>query len=319
MFNLNTLIMTHLTRTKLLVAAALLLALPLKAQVDGNPQLINITTLDQLYAIRYDMNGDGTPDAATQDAEKIAYRAAFGLETGEDGSSTPTNNICTDDAGAAAPCEGYELMNNLDFDDTDPMTVGDQFSKWAKDCSGVDCVTGTQADGTTGNTGWEPIYYYYFNDQGTPGTSDDVRVSASFSSRFHGNELTISNLYVNRRSEGDIYGGLFGRVQGSSSQPATLDSLGLEDIEVTVESTSFISYAGGLVGYMESGSITASYATGNATSTNPTAGSSSSYAGGLVGSSSRRQYHSLLRHRGCNKFKWAGLLCRRTSADIPMI
>ena len=69
----------NLTQLKLMVASFLLLTLPIWAQPIDNPRLIDITTLDQLYAIRYDMNGDGTPDADIQDTEKASYRVAFGL------------------------------------------------------------------------------------------------------------------------------------------------------------------------------------------------------------------------------------------------
>ena len=60
--NLNS--FTHLTRSRTLpVAFYLLFALPLWAQTPtDNPVLIDITTLDQLYAIRYDADGNGAPD-----------------------------------------------------------------------------------------------------------------------------------------------------------------------------------------------------------------------------------------------------------------
>ena len=160
------------------------------------------------------------------------------------------------------------------------QSLGHHSRSGAKGCT-TDCETGTQADGTDGNTGWEPIDY--FNDQGTAGTSDDV--TAHFSSRFHGNELTIRNLYVNRRSADAIYGGLFGYAE------ATLDSLDLRDVEVNVESTGSSSSAGGLVGYNDSSSsITACSATGDVSSSSSSSSSSSfsdsSSAGGLVGRSS---------------------------------
>ena len=240
-----------------------------------NPVLIDITTLDQLYAIRYDVDGDGVPDAATQDTEKAAYRTAFNLGG--------ANNTCV------GGCEGYELMEALDFNDADGSGSGTEPSKWAKGCTSG-CVTGTQADGSAGSTGWEPIGY--FNDQGTADDDADD-VDARFSARFHGNELTISNLYVNRRSDGAIYGGLFGQTYN-----ATLDSLNLMDVEVKVESTSGDSYAGGLVGRSYGGSssssITSCSATGDVSSYSSSSVSYSvsssvlssvSSAGGLVGRS----------------------------------
>ena len=173
---------------KLIVASYVLLILPLWAQPADNPSLINITTLEQLDAIRYDLDGDGTPDEETTDEEKTAYRTAFRLTSG-------ANNICSGD------CEGYELMKDLDFNDTDTDMDGNQLSKWAKDCTSG-CVTGTQADDATGNIGWESIGYYEFDNKNTrDNRDDDVEIDKLFSARFHGNELTILNLYVNRKGE----------------------------------------------------------------------------------------------------------------------
>ena len=70
---------------------------------DDDANLINITTLEQLDAMRYDLDGDGVVDAATN---AVAYDNAFG---------TPS---CL----RTSACTGYELMNNLDFAGT----------KWAK-------------------------------------------------------------------------------------------------------------------------------------------------------------------------------------------
>ena len=243
--------------------------LPLWAQPTDNPRLIDITTLDQLYAIRYDMNGDGIPDTHTKDVEKEAYREAFSL-------AADVNNVCVDEDGNAASCRGYELMKDLDFNDEDPLMDGAQPSKWAKNCIS-DCITGTKADGRSGNTGWEPIYY--FNDQGTSIETDDVE--ARFSMRLHGNGLTISNLYINRQASADaIYGGLFGR-----TIDATLDSLGLEQIEIEVENSVGRAYAGGLVGESSGPTIVACYATGSlrCRTTNISGFGQSAYAGGLVG------------------------------------
>ena len=61
---------TMLTRMKILIAVVyLLLALPLWAQTPtDNPVLIDITTLDQLYAIRYDLDGDGVASTGNEAA-----------------------------------------------------------------------------------------------------------------------------------------------------------------------------------------------------------------------------------------------------------
>ena len=235
--------------------------IPLQAQPTDDPVLIDITTLDQLYAIRYDMNGNGAPDTDITTAEATAYRTAFGL-------TESNNNTCT------GGCDGYELMNTLDFNDTDPDMAGNQLSKWAKNCTSS-CETGRQADGTTGNTGWESIYY--FNDQGTSSdNSDDVE--NRFASKLYGNEFTISNLYVNRKNEEDIYAGLFGITE--VERGIVIKDLHLVDVEVTAKSDDRDAYAGSLVAYSYA-DITNCSATGDVTCT----GGRESYAGGLAGNS----------------------------------
>ena len=96
--------MLNSARVKFIVVSYLLLVLPLCAQPVGDIQLINITTLEQLDCIRRDLDGDGTPAGDTM--EQQAYRNAFGLAAG-------ANHNC------AGGCMGYELMNNLDFEDAD--------------------------------------------------------------------------------------------------------------------------------------------------------------------------------------------------------
>ena len=84
----------------------------------GTPQAINydsdgdgliaIETLAQLYAIRWDLNGDGAIDASASTSDTTAYNAAF-----------PSRDI-TSNVRMGCPsgtCTGYELLNNLDFDE----------------------------------------------------------------------------------------------------------------------------------------------------------------------------------------------------------
>ena len=67
---------------------------------ENNPRLIDIASLDQLDAIRYDLDGDGVPS----DGNEIAYREVFRLAEGE-------NSTCPEG------CLGYELTRDLDFED----------------------------------------------------------------------------------------------------------------------------------------------------------------------------------------------------------
>ena len=88
--------------------------------VDDDPRLINITTLEQLNAFRWDLNGAGTPFRNVSD-----YEAAF---------PNAEDRTCADG------CTGYELMRNLDFD---------QDSSYADAAANKDIWT-------TGG-GWTPI------------------------------------------------------------------------------------------------------------------------------------------------------------------
>ena len=131
---------TLMNTIKYIAAGLLLLFLSsasLWAQSD-DATLINITTLTQLDAIRYDLDGDGTPSGSA--AEQTAYRTAFGL-TGTN------NNTCT------GGCVGYELRNNLDFEDADGDGTADDKSIWAEGASAAG-VSGAVAEG------WAPLGYY---------------------------------------------------------------------------------------------------------------------------------------------------------------
>ena len=94
------------------VAALLspLLIAPAVAQTDydsENNRYIDITTLAQLNAIRYDLNGDGAVAAS----DTANYNAAF--PSAATGMGCPSNG-----------CIGYELQADLDFD-TDNSGVVD--------------------------------------------------------------------------------------------------------------------------------------------------------------------------------------------------
>ena len=91
---------------------------------DGDDDgLIEVSSLAQLNAIRWDLNGDGTPDAANA----AEYRAVF--------PNAASGMGCLSD-----DCKGYELIANLDFD-----TNGD----------GRTDVPGDAY--WNGGFGWEPI------------------------------------------------------------------------------------------------------------------------------------------------------------------
>ena len=87
-----------------------------KYDTDGD-RLIEISSLEQLDAIRYDPDGDGIPSDA-------AYGGAFPISAGE--------VVCDD-------CNGYELIRSLDFRDPGSYLSGSVNAAW-----------------TTGS-GWQPI------------------------------------------------------------------------------------------------------------------------------------------------------------------
>ena len=91
-----------------------------KYDVDGN-RLIEVSNLEQLDAIRYDLDGDGSPDS---DGDASKYGEAF--------PTSGTETVC----GA---CEGYELTRSLDFDNPGSYASGAVNIAW-----------------TTGR-GWDPI------------------------------------------------------------------------------------------------------------------------------------------------------------------
>ena len=134
---------------------------------DDDPALIDITTLEQLDAIRYDLDGDGWPSSAGETAWKAAFTSLSSATVDDDdGTRDPSSTYM-----------GYELMESLDFDDESGSP-----SKWSANCSSG-CLTATDTeDGTSATVGWLPI-----------GDNTD-----SFNAVFEGNGHTISNLYINR-------------------------------------------------------------------------------------------------------------------------
>ena len=92
----------------------------------NSANLIDISTLEQLNAIRYDMNGEGIVDISSNAAD---YEDAFG-------GTSPT---------CPSSCKGYELVNDLDFEN-----VNGSLSRWAEDA-----VSSGIAGAVTG--GWVPI------------------------------------------------------------------------------------------------------------------------------------------------------------------
>ena len=83
-----------------------------KYDADGD-ELIEVSNMEQLDAIRYDLDGDGQADA---ESGRDTYDAAFPVS----GSET----VCL------ANCNGYELTRSLDFDDPGNYASRSVNAKW---------------------------------------------------------------------------------------------------------------------------------------------------------------------------------------------
>ena len=119
-------------------------------------RLIEVATLAQLDALRYDLNGDGAVDVP---ADWTPYGAAF-----------PEGVL---DMGCPAGCLGYELTRNLNFDTNDSGgdDAGDDY--W------------------NGGDGWLPI-----GGDGTTADATRLFLVNSFNAIFEGNGHTVSNLFI---------------------------------------------------------------------------------------------------------------------------
>ena len=146
---------------------------------DDDDNLIEVTTLAQLDAIRYDLNGNGAQDAVSG-TDWARHQAAF------------------DDAipnmGCPNTCLGYELRADLDFDtDSDGSTH----------TAGMGDMDDTYYDD---GAGWTPI-----------GGADEA-AAQPFSGVLEGNGHTISNLFIKRASNAaaaNTFVGLFADLSGT--------------------------------------------------------------------------------------------------------
>ena len=225
---------------------------PLDTDEDG---LIEVSTLEQLNAIRYDLDGDGTPTAAGM----TEYTTAFEM------------GVCTG-------CTGYELMNNLDF----------ARSRWEEGASGGDKVTkGWEPIGDNSTNDTDSRFTAIFEGNGHTISNLFInRPSTNNVGLFgyvRGSSARLRNiglLEVNVRGNSEV-GGLVGINWDSTVSNSYATGSVRADSEV-----------GGLVG-SSLGDIVSSYATGSVTGNNDSVGGlvgrndsgrmvSNSYATGAV-------------------------------------
>ena len=220
---------------------------PANADYDAdNDGLIEIRTLPQLNAIRYDLNGNGKQDSVSA-TDWATYTTAF-LNAASDMGCRPTDHDSDSTTDPQPTCEGYELMMDLNFD-----TDGDG------DVDDTDALAHSYPN-------WTPI-----------GTA-----ASPFTATFKGsltNDVMpkISNLTITSISGGGVSKevGLF----GATSSAARIESVGLVNVKIDITTSSDYVNIGALVG-SNAGKVIACYSTG---AIDASAGLES-YAGGLVGS-----------------------------------
>ena len=234
--------------------------------------LAEIYNLDQLNALRWDIDGTGAHNSGTSAANQKKYKTAF--FNADESLGCPDTADADSDPG---PCAGYELMNDLDFD---------------TDGSGV-----VDSSDSPSFTNWTPIGEF------VSGATN----SGAYTGDFDGNNNTISNLTLTNSDETSA--GLFGRADGTitgvglpdvnitqslsggTSPVSTLlgglvgivrgtvrSSWSTGEIASTSTSTNFRPSAGGLVGNINGGTVAASWSSVNVSATGAQA-----RAGGLVG------------------------------------
>ena len=213
------------------------------------PDLINVSNLIQLDAIRYDLDGDGEPEA---DAD--AYSDAFGTAACPEGTA----------------CKGYELIRNLDFD-ADPKpdyfdTENGRQRGWKPLGSGGDRDPFEATFAGNGHTISNLFINRTFGDYrglfgivGTGGAVSGVRLeNVDVSGKDQVGALAgesggpITDSYATGRVAGaDNVGGLVGKNRGD-----------MNSVAATVDVTGSGNSAGGLVG-LNREPVTAAYATGS--------------------------------------------------------
>ncbi len=238
-----------------------------------NDRLIEVSTLAQLDAIRYDLNGNGLVDGATWEP----YYAAFSMGALE--------------MGCPNGCIGYELAANLDFDTDGSGTTSEAGDTYWNDGAGWEPIGSEDNPYIANFWGESHILANLFINRpmedgiglfgelgyaGTNGHISDVglvevdvtgrdRVGALFGRSMY---MTVFKSYATGRvtGRGDKVGGLAGESWGN-----LIDTYAA--VEVSGEEA-----VGGLVGHHILNRVTTSYATGRV---------SGMYAvGGLVGATS---------------------------------
>ena len=222
-----------------------------------NDGLIEVNSLARLNAIRWDLDGDGEVDNAS---DATAYSTAFPDAEANMGCSESVVTVSSNDTGNPT-CKGYELDAALDFDTNGSGGPNSGDTYW------------------NSGAGWLPI-----------GATAGSATASAYTGEFDGGTHVISNLYVNRSGSTAVgLAGLFAEL-GSG---AKVSNLKLKGVSVTSATNSSAStgadvYAGGVAG-KSAGSVTGSYVIGTVKATQSDISGNTTeenaYAGGLVGHS----------------------------------
>ena len=201
---------------------------------DDGDGLIEINSLLMLHNIRYNL--DGTGFKAPDD-----NRDATGDKTG----CGKTGSVV---------CNGYELTQDLSFDkdgDGNTWTVPPP----SPDSNNVGYTLDPDDSASpyfiVADGGWKPI------GEGAVGSNSAIICNnLCFNAIFEGNGHTITGLAISREER---FIGMF----GSTTTNAVIRNIGLIKNLTNCTRTSDGNSIGGLVGYQQGGSITASYTTGD--------------------------------------------------------
>ena len=194
--------------------------------------LIEIENLNQLNAIRYDLNGSGSVSAANA----VAYATAFPGRSQSHG--------CPDTADAdtdPGPCIGYELMADLNFDTNGSGTVdaSDDYPNWTP------VGTNTSQYTTTFNGNGHTIANLTIN--ATNVTPVGLFGAINNEATIHNLGLVDLSITANRTAGGGFFsvGGFVGYSRGS-----VRTSYATGTISGTVGAINSPAAFGGLVGFM---------------------------------------------------------------------
>ena len=229
---------------------------------DDNDGLIDVTTLAQLNAMRWDLNGDG--DVASTDAAN--YLLAF---------PSRDTNAATRMGCPSGTCTGYELRADLDFDTDDDGDVDSSDSPSFPNWTPIG-QSGSGFSATFRGNNYT-ISNLTINDSAASSANKLSRVGLFGRSggAMSGVGLVDVNITASVSANGDI-----GALVGAQSTLGSIrSSYATGSIRHT--GTGTFNYIGGLAGHSSSATISASWSGVNASSTG-----ASTYVGGLVGRAS---------------------------------